>query len=85
MAFTPEPNRIQTSIGDISYQFFDPNPDGGEQRAAEFSAQILDQDGQVLRVREDEMIQHMLPEEIQTILGLLAAWRERAQGLIPQV
>ena len=83
MTFEPEQNKIQTSLGGISYQFFDPKPNGDEQRTADFSIQILDQNGDVMQVKTGEMIQHMLPAEIQIIQDLLDAWRLRAQGVLP--
>ena len=83
MAFEPEPNEVQTELGDMSYQIFDPRPGSEETRAVSFSAQILDQDGDVMRVRTGDMIQHMLPEEIQTVVDLVTAWRARAAALIP--
>jgi hypothetical protein len=84
MAFTPDPDRVQTELGDMGYQIFDPRPDGEESRSATWSAQILDQNGQIIHVRTGEMIPNMLPEEIQTMIALLEAWRARAAaGLIP--
>ena len=83
MAFIPDPDRIQTELGDMSYQIFDPKPDSNESRSAEWSAQILDQNGEIVKVRTGAMIPNMLPEEIQTMIDLLEAWRARASGLIP--
>lgn len=78
MTFKLELTKTPTALGDIGYQFFDPDPTGGEQRAADFSIQVKDQDGQIMRVRTGEMIQHMLPAEIQTMQDLLDVWRARS-------
>jgi hypothetical protein len=84
MTFEPESTRIPTSLGDMSYQLYDPRPGSEEVKAAQFSAQILDQGDKVMRVSTGEMIQHMLPEEISIMQALLDAWRTRAAaGLIP--
>lgn len=84
MTFQTELTKTPTALADISYQLFDPDPTGNEQRMADFSIQVKDQDSEIMRVRTGEMIQHMLPGEIQTMIDLLDAWRTRATAaMIP--
>lgn len=85
MAFEPEVNRVAIRIADMGYQFFDPDPLGSESPTADYSAQILDQDETIIRVRNGDMIPHAEPEEIQTMRGLFAIWRARAEAeMIPE-
>lgn len=85
MAFEPEINKVATRIADMGYQFLDPDPLGSEPSTAEYSAQVLDQDGAIIHVRNGDMIPHALPEEIQTMRGLFAIWRMRAESeMIPE-
>lgn len=82
MAFEVEETRTPTRIADMSYQFFDPDPLGDEPRAAEYSLQILDQNGETIRVKTGDMLPHAEPDEIQTMLTLLATWRARAEAQV---
>ena len=82
MAFEPEVTRVATRLGDIGYQFLDPDPLGDGERNATVSVQVVDQNGAIIRVRQGDMIPHALPAEIQTVLALFATWRERAASEI---
>jgi hypothetical protein len=55
MAFSQEPNRTPTSIGNIEVFL----SDDGTNKVAEFSIKVLDQNGKVLKTVNGSLIPHL--------------------------
>lgn len=84
MTLGPEPTEVPTDLGDIAYQFTEIVTEGDDPiYPAQADIQILDQNGNVLRVRSvPNMIPFMLQSEIDTMLALYTTWRARAKAIL---
>lgn len=77
MAFTIEPTRTPTAIGDISIDLFDPDPIGTEAKGATFSVQVRMSDGSVV-VRTGNLLPHITAAQRNALQNFMASLRAQA-------
>lgn len=80
MVFTPESNKVPTSIGDISFTITDFET-GSD--TVDFSVQIKDADGNVMKIKTGDLVPHLSTQQGIDLRTLAIDIRVKAQALIP--
>lgn len=75
MAFTKEPTRVPTAIGDMSVQMF--TPAGGGQGSSDFSIQVMYSDG-TMQVKTGNLVPHLTQAQINQLQAFMDALRTKA-------
>lgn len=77
MAFPAATAPTPTAIADIEVQLYNPDPTGDAVAGATYSVQVKYSDGSI-KVLTGDLVQHLTPTQINSLLAFTAAMRTKA-------